>query len=148
MSTEVMYAQYCDISVCHQSLSLAIVFTKIRSLCIVKLFPLFSHKVYFISYSLHRCFRVYLEKQQTCHKQQIKIHFEKIIECVFSKPRQFQIDIQITFLKSFSIYWSKFALHFLGHYLPQSKFNSFWIMKNIFRVLTMNGYMIEDKIIL
>ena len=104
MSTKVMYAQYCDISVCHQSLSLAIVFTKIRSLCIVKLFPLFCHKVYFISYSLHRCFRVYLQKQQTRHKQQIKIHFEKIIECVFSKPRQFQIDIQITFLKSFPIH--------------------------------------------
>ena len=124
MSTKVMYAQYCDISVCHQSLSLAIVFTKIRSLCIVKLFPLFCHKVYFISYSLHRCFRVYLQKQQTRHKQQIKIHFEKIIECVFSKPRQFHIDIQITFLKSFPTHWSKFALHSFGLYLPQSKFNS------------------------
>ena len=124
MSTKVMYAQYCDISVCHQSLSLAIVFTKIRSLCIVMLFPLFCHKVYFISYSLHRCFRVYLQKQQTRHKQQIKIHFEKIIECLFSKPRQFQIDMQIPFLKSFPIHWSKFTLHSLGRYLPQSKFNS------------------------
>ena len=37
-------------------------------------------------------------------KQQIKIHFEKIIECLFSKPRQFQIDMQIPFLKSFPIH--------------------------------------------